>query len=55
MRHLICGPHQNSAACCRIREGYGLAHLNWKSEQYRPALADIVQANHARPRKKPLC
>lgn len=44
MLYLICGPHQNSAGCCRIREGYALADLGWQSEQYRRALADIVQA-----------
>ena len=45
MLYLICGPHQNSAGCCRIREGYALADLSWQSDQYRRALADIVQAD----------
>lgn len=43
--YFLCGPHQSNAGCCRIREGYGLADLGWQPEQYRRALADVVQAN----------
>ncbi|MER8574563.1 hypothetical protein NKG99_24235 [Mesorhizobium sp. M1409] len=45
MLYLISGPHQTSAGCCRIREGYALADLAWQSDQYRRALADVVQAD----------
>lgn len=41
----ICGPHQNSAGCCRIREGYVLADLKWEAPQYRRALANVVAAD----------
>ncbi|ESZ77610.1 hypothetical protein [Mesorhizobium sp. L103C105A0] len=45
MLFFICGPHQNSAGCCRIREGYVLADLIWEPAQYRRALANVVAAD----------
>ncbi|MEW9805298.1 hypothetical protein ABUE31_04780 [Mesorhizobium sp. ZMM04-5] len=43
--YLITGPHQNSAGCCRLREGYVLADLGWQSKQYRTALANVIAAD----------
>ncbi|ESX95994.1 hypothetical protein [Mesorhizobium sp. LNJC405B00] len=45
MLFFISGPHQNSAGCCRVREGYALADLLWQPEQYRAALASAVAAD----------
>lgn len=43
--YLITGPHQNSAGCCRLKEGYVLADLGWQSKQYRTALASVIAAD----------
>jgi hypothetical protein len=45
MLFFISGPHQNSAGCCRVREGYALADLKWVPDQYRSALASCVAAD----------
>ncbi|MER9171240.1 hypothetical protein NKI12_28720 [Mesorhizobium australicum] len=42
--YFMSSPHQNSAGCCRIREGYALADLKWQPEQYQAALAGVIAA-----------
>ncbi|MDG4902774.1 MULTISPECIES: hypothetical protein [unclassified Mesorhizobium] len=46
--YFISSPHQTSAGCCRIREGYALADLGWISQQYREALANVIGADLVR-------
>ncbi|MBZ9910132.1 hypothetical protein LB557_29445, partial [Mesorhizobium sp. BR115XR7A] len=41
----LSSPHQTSAGCCRIREGYAVADLKWQPGQYQAALANIIAAD----------
>lgn len=40
--YTICGPHQNSAGCFRVKQGYVLEDLKWTAEQYIAALTKIA-------------
>ncbi|MER8644684.1 hypothetical protein [Mesorhizobium sp. M1252] len=43
--YFISSPHQNSSGCCRVREGYVMADLKWRADQYQAALASIIAAD----------
>jgi hypothetical protein len=38
------GPHQNSAGCCHLPDGYGCSDLGWSLEQYLTARAGLIAA-----------
>jgi hypothetical protein len=42
--YFVCGPHQRSSGCARVKEGYATADLGWTAKQYQTALKAICAA-----------
>jgi len=40
--YFITGPHQTSAGVSRVKDGYVIADLDWKADQYRKAKASVI-------------
>lgn len=43
--YLLTGPHQNSAGCYRLPDGYAAADLGWELARYRKARDQLVEAD----------